>query len=67
MKLLFVKGPRSKLNDVEYVEQRIKAHLPYTHQNMVFKIIEARQMGAFRHLTIHYYHSDNVADGPKLE
>jgi hypothetical protein len=67
MNLLFVKGPRCRLSDVEYVVQRLKAHLPYTHQHMTFKIIECKPMGAFKHITIHYYHKDNVADGPKLE
>lgn len=67
MKALFVKGFRSKLDDVEYVEQKLKKTLPYTYQSVVYKIIEAQQRGAFRHITVEYGHSDNVTTGPISE
>lgn len=67
MKTLFVKGSKSKLDDVEYVEQKLKKTLPYTYQSVVYRIVEAKQMGAFRHLIVEYGHSDHIADGPKPE
>lgn len=57
----------SKLDDIEFVEKKIKLAIPFEYKSVLYRIVESKKMGAFRHITIEYAHSDTVTDGPKLE
>lgn len=54
MKVTFIKGPRCRLPQREFVENSMKQTLLHHYDTAQYKITEVKPMGAFSYITVEY-------------